>query len=208
MPITTFYVPTEDMFLDMHMYQGDTYSEDKCTDLFVHQTNCFTGNQVAGIAKTVFEKFPKLGRLAELKRMAAYPTKIVGGYDFDIQDRLMTANLYGQLYPGSPDATKDDDNFESRTTYLYNSLYNLLTERKDDFAPHVRIHMPLMASGIAASTSLMKLINTKNPSRYYFDVFVKPILEMAIRDARNKNCSDVSFSLVVYYLNNTVFILA
>jgi hypothetical protein len=140
--------------------------------------------------------------------MAAYPTKIVGGYDFDIQDRLMTANLYGQLYPGSPDATKDDDNFESRTTYLYNSLYNLLTERKDDFAPHVRIHMPLMASGIAASTSLMKLINTKNPSRYYFNVFVKPILKMAIRNAQKKNCSDVSFSLVVYYLNNTVFILA
>jgi hypothetical protein len=54
----------------------------------------------------------------------------------------------------------------------------------------------------------MKLINTKNPSRYYFDVFVKPILEMAIRDARKKNCSDVLFSLFVYPLNNTILILA
>ena len=81
------------------------------TDFMVHQTNCMSKGEAAGIARVIFDRFPyadSYSRRSKLRPplLGQMPGDIEvmpsGGVDPTV------VNLYGQFYPGGPPDVADE----------------------------------------------------------------------------------------------------
>ena len=73
-----------------------------------HQCNCLT-NHAAGIAKTIFERFPYADIYASRKGTQYDPKHLIPGHEpgkiivcGNGKDQRYIVNMFGQLYPGKP----------------------------------------------------------------------------------------------------------
>ena len=85
------------------LIRGDLLDSD--ATYIVHQCNCMSTGQAAGIAKVIFERFPWADCYG--RRVGLRPP-VIGQMPGDIQvcggrgDERFVVNLFGQFYPGGP----------------------------------------------------------------------------------------------------------
>lgn len=146
-------------------------------NVLLHQTNCVTKDRVSGIAKSIFEEYPKaLQAHLEKAEFANYSW-------FQLDKKQHIINCNSQYYQGACNEYFFDykgftmpDNFQNRLNALKEVLY--LVNRMGKFG------IPLIASGIGADRT------KKNSMRdlEYFQKFIAPTVEKYL-----PNCK-------VYYL--------
>lgn len=149
-------------------------------NVLLHQTNCVTGERVSGIAKSVFEEYPKALE-AHLKYC------VFGEISFHTQDDKTIINCNAQYYQGDSSDLQfyldtdysHSDNFQNRLAALENCLINV----KNLFY-NCEIGIPLIASGLGADRKLKGSMRDLE----YFQRFIAPTVEKYL-----PNCK-------VYYL--------
>lgn len=165
--------------------------DNKEFDILIHQTNCFSGADVHGIAKTVFEKYPQVLKAHLLNaKFGLYSNATVN--DENVERRVrgvvqMVINANAQFYPGAPkgeifrqhhiDYCIADD-FDNRIIALKKCL---------KFVSHnklIRFGVPLIASGEAADPKKKGDMSDLD----YFKTYIAPEID------------GILTNLTVYYL--------
>ena len=84
---------------------------DSAADYIVHQTNCMSSGQAAGIARVIFDKFPwansyirRVGKRMPLRHQMPGDIEVFGTPGSERK----VINLYGQFYPGGPSDDIDE----------------------------------------------------------------------------------------------------
>lgn len=157
-------------------------------NILIHQCNCTTGIQVAGFAKALQNKYPKINKSLEFKG-----DKFGKAYYTSHKDSLIF-NCFSQYYPGKPsnssfmnNGLKLIDSHKTRLEALRQCL-NFIIE--DYIQEGDNVAMPLIASGLAANKELKQGLTD-------LEYFVKHI-EPTVKDCF-KNMLD-RINLKVYYL--------
>lgn len=154
-------------------------------NVLLHQTNCVTGERVSGIAKSIFEEYPRALQVhlidCEFSKYSFETVRIKKGF---IQGVI---NCNSQYYQGACNDYFFDyqgftmpDNFQNRLRALSLILEKIVTAFEKDFI----FGIPLIASGLGADRT------KKNSMRdlEYFQRFIAPTVEKYL-----PNCK-------VYYL--------
>jgi len=154
-------------------------------NVLLHQTNCVTKSRVSGIAKSIFEEYPKALQVHLIDcNFAQYSFETVSAKNGFIQGII---NCNSQYYQGACNDYFFDfqgftilDNFQNRLRALELILEKVVTAFDKSFT----FGIPLIASGIGAD-------RTKKGSMRdleYFQKFIAPTVEKYL-----PNCT-------VYYL--------
>lgn len=86
----------------------------------LHQTNCVSTGGAAGVAKSIFEKYPYANCYADRVKQSKPGTIDIRGNG---NDQRFIINLHGQVYPGSSKyAFLELDGAEIRESYFYEGL--------------------------------------------------------------------------------------
>jgi O-acetyl-ADP-ribose deacetylase (regulator of RNase III) len=86
----------------------------------LHQTNCISTKGAAGVAKSIFDKYPYADCYADRIETSKPGTIDIRGND---QDQRLIINLHGQYYPGrSRYPLSSLDGLAPRQKYFYNGL--------------------------------------------------------------------------------------
>lgn len=118
-------------------------------DVLLHQTNCTSGTNLAGIARLIYNRYPQTKK--------AFEGSSFGRCYFTSTGFQTIVNMNCQFYPGAPSETfflmsnlyQLQDNFHNRSV----ALMHCLTEVENSFSDDIIIGLPLIGSGLAASSS-------------------------------------------------------
>jgi len=157
-------------------------------DVILHQTNCVSRENVSGIAKSIFSKYPEA-----LK--SHLEEGIFGGFSEVSIEGRMIINCNSQYYPGACSENlfkfqamlgdyygtyEMPDNFNNRLSALKSVLNSLFWE----LPYNTKIGIPLIASGLGADLTKKGLMSDLE----YFKYYIAPEIE------------DLFKNLIVYYL--------
>lgn len=154
-------------------------------NVLLHQTNCVTKDRVSGIAKDIFEEYPK-------SLQKHLEKAIFGNYTYWSNDEnKMIINIDSQHYQGGCNdllfihstGYQIKDNFCNRLNALKSTLANIAYFHNFN---DKKIGIPLIASGVGADKSLKGSMRDLE----YFKKFIAPTVERYL-----PNCK-------VYYLCN------
>jgi O-acetyl-ADP-ribose deacetylase (regulator of RNase III) len=87
----------------------------------VHQTNCVTTGQAAGIAKAIFDKYPYSNCYYDRIKPSKPGTIDIRG---DGANQRFVINLHGQIFPGCG-LNSNLDNLKARQKYFYHCLLRI-----------------------------------------------------------------------------------
>lgn len=146
--------------------KGDIIAEFKTGNYkrMMHQTNCVSGKQVAGVAFAIVQAFPEVGEA--LERYSDIPRYMFGNFSPVKTEYGFIYNIYGQYFPGSCKEYAKPDSFEQRVEKMKEAFDKM--EFKDG-----KTLIPLMASGLAADITRKKSMNDLE----YFQAYIAPVFE-------------------------------
>lgn len=151
-------------------------------DVILHQTNCISKEDISGIAKSIFSKYPEALKVH-------LEEGLFGGFSEVLIEDKMIINCNSQYYPGACSdnlfkfqAMLNDccttyempDNFNNRLSALKSVLNSMLWE----LPYNTRIGIPLIGSGLGAD--LVKKGNMTDLE--YFKYYIAPEIENLLKD--------------------------
>lgn len=169
--------------------------EENKVNFILHQTNCVSGADVAGFAKSLTIKYPQLQQALDKDCNKV----TLGGFRFThIETYKSIVNIYSQYYPGAP---SNDTFYNSNIGYkltdcFFNrvkALNEVLSKLENIFSNLSKEHiigMPLIASGLAADKGRKDTGIGELSDLEYFKKYIEPEVNKYFKERE----------IIVYYL--------